>query len=45
MRTSRRTSRTRAQVLALPRPASSAAAEWWVAAVAVALLVAGLLGL
>lgn len=45
MRMPRHDSRTRAQVLALPRPASSAAGEWWVAAVAVALLLAGLLGL
>lgn len=36
---------SRAQALALPRPASAGVGEWWVAAVAVALLVAGLLGL
>ncbi len=36
---------SRAQALALPRPASAGAAEWWVAAAAVALLLAGLLGL
>jgi hypothetical protein len=34
----------RAQALALPRPASAALAEWWVAAAAVALLLAALLG-
>ncbi len=33
---------TRAQVLALPRPQPVIAAEWLVAAVAVALLLAGL---
>lgn len=36
---------SRAQALALPRPASAGATEWWVAAAAVALLLAGLLGL
>ncbi len=35
----------RAEALVLPRPASDGIAEWWVAAVAVALLLAGLLGL
>jgi hypothetical protein len=36
---------SRAQVLALPRPAPAVMNEWLVTAVAVALLVAGLLGL
>jgi hypothetical protein len=35
---------TRAQALAVPRPAHAGAGEWWVAAVAVALLVAALVG-
>lgn len=39
----RPTRMTRAQALALPRPAH-VASEWWVAAVAVALLLAALLG-
>lgn len=36
---------SRAQVLALPRPAPAVAAEWIVVAVAVGLLLAGLFGL
>lgn len=39
----RRTRTTRAQVIALPRPAPAVPSEWVVAAVAVALIVAGLL--
>ena len=35
---------TRAEALALPRPANAGSSEWWVAVVAVALLLAALLG-
>ena len=35
----------RAQVIALPRPANAEAGEWIVAALALSVLVAGLLGL
>jgi hypothetical protein len=39
-----RPARVHARALALPRPASAGASEWWMAAVGVALLLAGLLG-